>query len=79
MKITENRANQTGGGDLAAAFWTPEQLASNLGVSVRTLNKWHRLRQGPARVKQGHMKLYRIAAVQQWLTEREASVPRRRA
>lgn len=70
---------QQHGEDIAVTCWTPEQLAAGLGVSVRTLNKWHRLRQGPARVKLGHMTLYRRETVSRWLAERESGMPRRRA
>ena len=52
-------------------FWTPEQLAQQLGISVRTLLRWHAMREGPPRVTQGRLVLYRIAAVQAWLASRE--------
>jgi predicted DNA-binding transcriptional regulator AlpA len=48
-----------------------EDLAKQLGVSPRTIDRWHALRQGPPRVCIGRTILYRIDAVRQWLQKRE--------
>lgn len=53
------------------AYWSPEELARQLKISVRTLNRWHAMRRGPPRITQGRLVLYRVAAVQQWLASRE--------
>lgn len=52
-------------------FLKPEQLGHLLGVSCRTLGRWHRLRKGPPRVKIGRSVLYRQTAVLAWLSTRE--------
>lgn len=48
-----------------------EQLAETLGVSVRTLNRWHERRIGPARIKVGGKVLYRVSSVEKWLSDHE--------
>jgi hypothetical protein len=48
-------------------YLTPESLAKNLGVSVRTLARWHALRTGPAITRVGRMILYRRESVSEWL------------
>ena len=52
-------------------FITQKTLADLLGVSPRTLQRWHQNRRGPARCKVGHTIRYRIAAVRDWLTSTE--------
>ena len=42
-----------------------------LGVSVRTLHRWHGLRCGPPRITVGHTILYNVAAVRRWLQDHE--------
>lgn len=66
---------------LSGHFVEPEALAAALGTSIRTLQRWHRLRQGPPRIVIGKRVLYRIEAVRDWLASREtnpAEAPRRR-
>jgi hypothetical protein len=48
-------------------YLTPASLAKNLGVSVRTLARWHFLRTGPAITRVGRMILYRRESVSEWL------------
>jgi hypothetical protein len=57
---------------------TPNQLAAELDVSVRTLGRWHQLRIGPPRVKIGRLILYPKAAKREWLAS-HASAPVTRA
>jgi predicted DNA-binding transcriptional regulator AlpA len=47
------------------------ELAEVLGVSERTLNRWHALRQGPPRCKIGRTVLYRTDSVSSWLAAHE--------
>jgi hypothetical protein len=54
----------------------PDDLARELGVSPRTVARWHALREGPPRCVQGRLILYRRAAVTAWLAEREQSQSR---
>lgn len=49
----------------------PSEVADMLGISLRTLNRWHALRVGPSRVKVGRTILYRNSAVEAWLTANE--------
>jgi len=46
-------------------------LASQLQVSIRTLNRWHALRKGPPRIKVGGFIGYRRDALQKWLQANE--------
>jgi hypothetical protein len=52
-------------------YVTPDQLAQHLGVSVRTLSRWHARRIGPPRCSVGKLILYRVTAVRAWMVERE--------
>lgn len=49
----------------------PEEVASLLGISLRTLSRWHALRVGPARCKIGRTVLYRRDAIEAWLEKNE--------
>lgn len=46
-------------------------VAELLGVSRRTLSRWHALRVGPARCKVGRTVLYRRDALEAWLKANE--------
>lgn len=48
-----------------------EQLADVLGVSVGTLHRWARLRQGPPFIKIVGQRRYRMTDVQDWLKQSE--------
>lgn len=48
-----------------------KETADLLGVSERTLARWHSLRKGPPRVSAGRRPLYRLQAVQKWLERNE--------
>jgi predicted DNA-binding transcriptional regulator AlpA len=54
----------------------PGPLASELGVSGRTLHRWYTERNGPPRVQIGRKILYRRQAVREWLRSREEAQPR---
>src|SRR3954447_4878532 len=56
-------------------YVTPEQLSKHLGISVRTLSRWHARRIGPPRCSVGKLILYRVAAVRTWLAGRENAPP----
>jgi len=50
---------------------TPEQLAEQLGVTVRTLQQWNLKRTGPPRMTLNRQIFYRISSVEEWLASRE--------
>lgn len=54
----------------------PTEVAALLGVSLRTLSRWHALRVGPARCKVGRTVLYRKQAVETWLSQNETQPTR---
>jgi hypothetical protein len=59
-------------------YVTPEHLADMLGISVRTLSRWHLLRIGPPRCDIGKLRLYRKTSVDDWLASQESEPVRAR-
>ena len=57
--------------DLAQHRRIDPELSRDLGISKRTLGRWHRQRIGPPRTVIGRTILYRRTAVQEWLRSRE--------
>ncbi len=55
---------------------TPLETASLLGVSTRTLSRWHALRVGPARCKVGNKVLFRRSSINAWLDQNETQPTR---
>ena len=64
-------------GTVLSDYMTPEELAGELGVCKRTLDRWHASRSGPPRVTVGRRPLYRREAVTQWLRKREEDLSER--
>ncbi len=62
-------------GRLLAEYLTPAETASQLGVSVRTLDRWHLLRVGPPRTELGKKIYYRREAVAAWIRDQERPHP----
>ena len=56
-------------------FISPEELAKELGVSVRTLARWDAERTGPPRAVCGRKPLYRVESVRRWLAMSERDSP----
>lgn len=59
----------------------PELLSTKdtarlIGVSERTLLRWHSVQTGPARIRVGRKVLYRLKAVYDWLRANEISPAR---
>ncbi len=50
---------------------TKKDTAEYFGVSERTLDRWHRLREGPPRITLRRRILYRLEAVVTWLEANE--------
>jgi len=55
---------------LLADYCSPEELAAELGVALRTLSRWHRLRKAPPRVRLGRKAYYHRSAVRAWVAQR---------
>lgn len=53
-------------------YVTPERLARTLGVTVRTLCRWHAARIGPRRIKVGKTVLFDVVKLPEWLALRES-------
>jgi phage terminase Nu1 subunit (DNA packaging protein) len=56
-------------------FLTKQELASELGREMRTLDRWDALGIGPPRTHVGRKVLYRRASVQRWLAAQEYRAP----
>lgn len=54
----------------------PDEVAQMLGISTRTLHRWHRLRYGPPRCNIGRVVLYRKSAIDAWLLANEVKPTR---
>ena len=52
---------------LPAGFYTPETLASYLGISTSTIYSWNSSGYGPAFVKLGNLVRYTFKVVELWL------------
>jgi len=50
---------------------TKQSLANKLSVSERTLDRWHSVGIGPARIKNAGFVGYKIESVEKWLDECE--------
>jgi predicted DNA-binding transcriptional regulator AlpA len=57
-----------------AGFLRREELAAQLGISPRTIDRWQVSRMGPPRVHVGRTILYNIHSVRDWLQSREQHV-----
>ncbi|MEQ8903463.1 MAG: helix-turn-helix domain-containing protein [Roseovarius sp.] len=55
----------------STTYLKPADVAELLGVSQRTLSRWHALRVGPGRAKVGRKVLYRRDAIEGWLAKNE--------
>ena len=52
-------------------YMTPADLAGELGISNRTLERWARLGECPPRTRIGKRIVYRRESVARWLRSRE--------
>ena len=79
MQTYQDMANA--GAEVLAGYLTLHQLAAQLGISPRTLLRWHAQRMGPPRCVVGRLIRYRVDAVRAWMASREQEArpsPRRR-
>jgi hypothetical protein len=58
-------------GPLLGGWLTRAQVATEIGVSVDTLQRWETRRIGPPCVRIGRKVLYRAEAFRDWLVSRE--------
>jgi len=61
---------------ILAGYLTPKDLAHALGVSERTLGRWHQFRQGPPRVEIGRKVFYRLESINTWIASCERTEAR---
>jgi len=59
-------------------YLTAPDMAAELGVTVRTLERWHAERNGPPRTLIGKRRFYRRQGAAEWLRGREEQLPQRR-
>jgi predicted DNA-binding transcriptional regulator AlpA len=52
-------------------FLRREELAKQLNLSPRTIDRWQASREGPPRVHVGRTILYNVQSVREWLQSRE--------
>ncbi len=52
---------------LLSDYYTRDQLADELGITTRSLERWAWLRTGPRRTTLGNRVYYHRAAVEEWL------------
>jgi transcriptional regulator with XRE-family HTH domain len=56
-------------------YLTPAQLAKTLGISPRTLARWHATRAGPPRIKILKLVLYDVSKLPEWLAGATGPLP----
>jgi predicted DNA-binding transcriptional regulator AlpA len=61
---------------ILSEFLTKQELATELGREMRTLDRWDALGIGPPRTKIGRKVFYRRSSVQKWLAAQEDSMAR---
>jgi predicted DNA-binding transcriptional regulator AlpA len=52
-------------------FLRRDELARQISLSPRTIDRWQALREGPPRVHVGRTILYNVQSVREWLQSRE--------
>jgi hypothetical protein len=77
VKLQNSSAGECNG-SILAGYIALEQLARELGVSERTLARWHAMRLGPPRVTIGRRPYYRLISVAEWIALQEEKPPERR-
>lgn len=56
---------------IAAAFLSLPKAAAYLGISPNTLYVWRHRRQGPPSFRMGQRVMYRVTALESWVTDQE--------
>ncbi len=68
--------SEVNGSSLLEDYLTPDQLAEELGKSVRTIARWDGLRIGPPKTLIGKKPYYRREGVRQWMLRQEQAQAR---
>ena len=71
MDEPSDQTNPAGNPTLLDGWLTRGQVASEIGVSVDTLQRWETRRIGPPCVRIGRKVFYRAEAFRDWLISRE--------
>ena len=66
------------GSTILSEYMTPQELAEELGICKRTLDRWHASRSGPPRLTVGRKPFYRRSSVEAWLLGRERNFEERK-
>jgi len=66
-----NSSDRTLGPLVLDGYLSREELAQQLDVNTRTIDRWESLGQGPPRVAIGRTILYKLDSVRDWLASRE--------
>jgi excisionase family DNA binding protein len=69
----QNAGAQRPGGHMAVELLTQQQLADELQVSVRTLERWRQEGTGPAFIRVGRSPRYRRSDIDAWLEQQRRS------
>lgn len=77
MQDLDAVANTTNRDDLLCEFASKAELAGLFGVSVRTIERWVRLRLIGKPVRLGRRSLFHIPTIRQALTDEASRAPRR--
>lgn len=64
---------------ILADYIAEQDLAAQLGVTVRALQLWRTQRRGPAWTKLGKKIVYRRQTVAEWMRAQEQKLPRNRS
>jgi len=76
-ELQSSEAKETDGlSSILAGYLIPKDLARALGVSERTIARWHHFREGPPRVEIGRKVYYRLESVSAWIASCERPEPR---
>ena len=70
-KAARERYVQGGNDQLLKDYLTEAQLATELGVSTRTLTRWRCSREAPPITRIGRRLYYSRSAVERWLANRQ--------
>ncbi len=61
-------------GGLLDEYFTKNECAAELNVAPRTLDRWHRLREGPPRTIIGRRIFYHIGSTRDWVRGCEETI-----